>query len=154
MGDANTKTTSVLLTVAAGIVGSSLTVAAIILAPHLYRIFRPSVIAYPWKKKMKKNESPSSSSPSNNINSNDDKNNRKIPKTVIFAASYNPPHHGHLKMLEHLSKTYLKVIAVIGFNPNKKYPVSPEERADLLREMLEPSTTNVEVEGEQIVVCT
>lgn len=112
-----------------------LTVAVTILAPHVYHIFRPTIIAYPWKEKeginISRDISVSSSS----------------SRTVVFAASYNPPHYGHLRMLEYLSRRYTKVIAVVGFNPYKKYLVSPEERADLLREMLKcSSATNVKVE--------
>lgn len=44
---------------------------------------------------------------------------------------------------------YGKVIAVVGMNPKKKYLVSPEERAELLRGMLQgnPDTAGVSVEG-------
>mmetsp|Transcript_2879 Transcript_2879/g.6787 ORF Transcript_2879/g.6787 Transcript_2879/m.6787 type:complete len:240 (+) Transcript_2879:211-930(+) len=98
-----------------------------ILAPLVYRILRPSIVEYPWDE--------SSSKESGELN-----------ETVVFAASYNPPHHGHLRMLEYLSKKYKRVIAVVGFNPSKKYLVSPEERANLLREMLKSRTQNVTVE--------
>ena len=50
--------------------------------------------------------------------------------------------------------SYKQVIAVIGFNPDKKYLVSPEERAQLLRDMLKTkgggtssNNTNIRVEG-------
>jgi len=124
---------SSVLAIVAGLVGLFWTV---ILAPHVYRILMPSIVTYPW-------DEGGSSSSSNNKNEE-----TKTNATVVFAASYNPPHHGHLRMLEYLSKKYDKVIAVVGFNPNKKYMVSPEERADLLREMLESQTDNVTVEGE------
>lgn len=107
------------------VVSAGLAIAIVTLAPHVYRIFRPTIILYPW-------------------NNNREESNR----TVVFAASYNPPHHGHLRMLEYLSRKYAKVIAVVGFNPNKKYLVSPEERAQLLREMLAESDSavpNIEV---------
>ena len=44
---------------------------------------------------------------------------------------------------------YGHVIAIVGMNPQKKYLVSPKERAELLREMLKehPDTANVRVEG-------
>lgn len=68
-------------------------------------------------------------------------------RTVILAGSYNPPHFGHLAMLEYLSKRYRKVIAVVGYNPDKKYAVLPQERADLLQDMLKINTVqNVHVE--------
>eukprot|EP00531_Pseudo-nitzschia_arenysensis_P008055 CAMPEP_0116123428 /NCGR_PEP_ID=MMETSP0329-20121206/4745_1 /TAXON_ID=697910 /ORGANISM="Pseudo-nitzschia arenysensis, Strain B593" /LENGTH=237 /DNA_ID=CAMNT_0003617347 /DNA_START=190 /DNA_END=903 /DNA_ORIENTATION=- len=96
-------------------------------APHVYRILRPSIVEYPW------DECSGEES-------------QKLNQTVVFAASYNPPHHGHIRMLEYLSRRYKKVIAVVGFNPKKKYLVSPEERADLLREMLKSRAQNVTVE--------
>jgi len=51
-------------------------------------------------------------------------------------------------MLKYLSKRYRRVIAVVGFNKKKKYPVSPQERVDLLQEMIktEPEMKNVRVE--------
>ncbi len=127
MGDDSTMSISDML----GIVACLIAMAwVIILSPHLYRIFRPSIISYPWDKTSDTNES------------------TKSNQTVVFAASYNPPHHGHIRMLEYLSKKYNRVIAVVGFNPKKKYLVSPEERANLLREMLKSRTSNVSVEGE------
>ncbi len=99
-----------------------------VLAPHIYRIIRPSIVGYPW------DECSGEES-------------KKLNQTVVFAASYNPPHHGHIRMLEYLSKKYIQVIAVVGFNPKKKYLVSPEERANLLREMLKSRAQNVTVEG-------
>ena len=130
MGDADSIPLSTLLGIVAGLFGIFWTM---VLAPHVYRILRPSIVAYPW------DESNSSSD--------------QEMSTVVFAASYNPPHHGHLRMLEYLSKKYDKVIAVVGFNPNKKYLVSPEERAGLLREMLQSRTKNVTVEGMCVCVC-
>jgi phosphopantetheine adenylyltransferase len=43
------------------------------------------------------------------------------------------------------------VIAVVGFNPNKKYLVSPEQRAELLRQMLKGTAAagSVRVEGKE-----
>ena len=125
--------TSMSLGIAAGLLGLSLT---LILVPHVYRIFRPSIVSFPWD-----------NSSNSNSNSKNGKESAKYSQTVIFAASYNPPHYGHIRMLEYISKKYERVIAVVGFNPNKKYLVSPEERANLLREMLRSRTKNVTVEG-------
>jgi len=47
-----------------------------------------------------------------------------------------------------LLSRYQKVIAVVGFNPNKKYAVSPQQRVHLLREMVNTtSAKNIQVEG-------
>ena len=124
MGDNDITSLSVLLLIAACLFGLYW---AVILAVHGYRILRPSIIGYPWDKSRQEST--------------------KSSQTVVFAASYNPPHHGHIRMLEYLSTKYERVIAVVGFNPNKKYLVSPEERANLLREMLKSRSENVVVEG-------
>ena len=43
---------------------------------------------------------------------------------------------------------YKRVIAVVGFNPDKKYKVTPEQRKDLLEKMVATtSATNIDVEG-------
>lgn len=132
MGDSHTIYVSIseMLGIVATLFGLTWTV---ILFPHVYRIFQPSIISFPWDETSDTNTNANESTKSN--------------QTVVFAASYNPPHHGHIRMLEYLSKKYDRVIAVVGFNPKKKYLVSPEERANLLREMLKSRTTNVSVEG-------
>lgn len=105
------------------------------------RVLRPTIISFPY-------EDPK--------NANQTKNVGDKKCTVVLAGSYNPPHYGHLAMLAYLSKKYGKVIAVIGMNPNKKYDVSPQERANLLREMIQvyddgdensQMKKNVQVEG-------
>jgi len=139
MEDDSTIVRSVLVPISVGLFGLFWT---LILAPHIYRIWKPSIVAYPWDE-------------GTNATSTTTSKNRENKSTVIFAASYNPPHNGHLRMLEYLSRNYDRVIAVVGFNPNKKYLVSPEERANLLREMLQmqSKTANVQVEGANRLVC-
>lgn len=48
---------------------------------------------------------------------------------------------------------YGQVIVVIGMNPNKQYLVSPTERADLVRNMLQNTSAakNVRIEGTFII---
>jgi cytidyltransferase-like protein len=107
------------------LVGGALVVAVVILVkPILF----PTIISFPWR--------------------DDDDDTTKRTQTVILAGSYNPPHLGHLAMLRYLSKRYERVIAVIGFNPNKKYPVSPEQRKRLLQMMIQTTgADNIEVAG-------
>lgn len=53
------------------------------------------------------------------------------------------------------SSSYKRVIAVVGFNPNKKYPVTPEQRKDLLEKMLQSTeATNVDVAGAYAIIQT
>jgi cytidyltransferase-like protein len=61
--------------------------------------------------------------------------NPEARRDAIFAASFNPPHVGHLHVLRAIAKRHRQgtVYAVVGHNPSKRYVVSPEERASLLR---------------------
>lgn len=65
------------------LVATALLVMALKLLPP---IFWPNVIEYPWKL-------PESAS----------ERQKDKQKTVVFAGSYNPPHFGHLAMLEYLA---------------------------------------------------
>lgn len=101
-----------------------LLLAVTIVAILIYPILFPTILTFPWKEAIDKED-----------------------RTVVFAASYNPPHNGHLALLQYLSQRYNKVVAVIGFNPDKKYPVSPQDRAKLLRSMVETiKCDNIHVE--------
>lgn len=109
--------------------GTLLVVTLLIL---LWPILSPSTLKYPWPKYLQKNDG------------------RDV---VVLAGSYNPPHNGHLAMIQYLSERYAHVIAVIGFNPNKKYDVSAMDRAQLLEEMINTQKigngeNKVRVEGE------
>eukprot|EP00542_Grammatophora_oceanica_P020342 CAMPEP_0194037412 /NCGR_PEP_ID=MMETSP0009_2-20130614/9756_1 /TAXON_ID=210454 /ORGANISM="Grammatophora oceanica, Strain CCMP 410" /LENGTH=227 /DNA_ID=CAMNT_0038679557 /DNA_START=101 /DNA_END=784 /DNA_ORIENTATION=+ len=84
-------------------------------AYFICRIYQPQVVTYPWEVASTKEDE----------------------KTVVLAGSYNPPHNGHLAMLQYLATKYDKVIAVIGFNRNKTYLVTPQEREALLCDMLQ-----------------
>lgn len=101
--------------------GTLFVVAVVLIKPILF----PTIISFPWQ---------------------DDTQRRG--QTVILAGSYNPPHLGHLAMLQYLARRYEKVIAVVGFNPNKKYLVSPEQRKELLEQMIQSGgSDNIEVAG-------
>ena len=116
------------------------------------RIVSPTIIPFPYPTETKDS--------TNRIYENKKEN----VTSVVLAGSYNPPHYGHLAMLSYLSKKYKKVIAVIGVNPNKKYEVTPDVRASILKEMIRIHTVaskenqfsqdtfamrdNVQVEGE------
>jgi len=89
-----------------------------------FQILFPNVVPYPWPK------------------------GERSAKTVLIAGSFNPPHLGHLQMIQYLSSKYKHVFVVIGCNPNKSYSVSPQTRAEMLREMLSTNNNNNNVSVE------
>lgn len=109
-------------TIAIGLVGITL-IAAIILDPLVSLILHPIILSHPWPL-------------------NDDQSAKDSQRMVVFAASFNPPHKGHLVMLEYLARRYGTVWVVIGRNPDKQYQVSPEQRAQLVRTMLAERDAN------------
>ena len=66
-------------------------------------------------------------------------------KTVVLAGSFNPPHRGHMGMVEFLSGEHERVVVVVGFNPGKRYDVEPEVRRGIVGKMCE-GLKNVEVQ--------
>ena len=54
----------------------------------------------------------------------------------VLAASFNPPHNGHLALLKALAARHERVHAVVSVNASKTYAVPADARADLLREMI------------------
>jgi len=108
---------------------------AIALCILIFRIVFPAILSFPWSMPSK--------------DSRYQKREKKM--TVVFAGSFNPPHWGHLVMIRYLAGRYGRVICCIGVNPNKKYDVTPQTRAQIVREMLSGSDDrtcckNVQVE--------
>ena len=52
---------------------------------------------------------------------------------VLFAGSWNPPHAGHVAILRALAKRHGHVYACVGHNAKKTYLVDAEQRARLVR---------------------
>ena len=101
--------------------------AFLFLLPYVYLAIRwanPVIIKYPWDR-----------NDNCKVDSYAAFSDKK--KTVVLAGSYNPPHKGHLAMIEYLSHRFKEVIVVVGFNPNKVYDVTPEERCGMLKKMVE-----------------
>lgn len=57
-------------------------------------------------------------------------------RVCALAGSMNPPHLGHMALLQHLHRRgHRRIFVAIGFNPSKANAVAPERRAELLRTM-------------------
>mmetsp|Transcript_15442 Transcript_15442/g.19593 ORF Transcript_15442/g.19593 Transcript_15442/m.19593 type:complete len:259 (+) Transcript_15442:103-879(+) len=98
-------------------VSTSILVVSLPALSLLYQLFNPTILSFPW---------------TSSFNKTKDKK-----TTVVFAGSFNPPHNGHLVMIQYLAMRYKEVIVVIGMNPNKTYLVQPETRADIVRKMVD-----------------
>ncbi|GKY94022.1 hypothetical protein MPSEU_000369000 [Mayamaea pseudoterrestris] len=111
----------------AGIVFIVILTVAVIMNPLISLILHPVLLPYPWPLD----------------DENEEQKHADKMRTVVFAASFDPPHLGHLRMLEYLTRKYGKVLVVIGRNPSKEYKVTPDQRADLVRIMLQQNDTNI-----------
>lgn len=52
---------------------------------------------------------------------------------VLYAGSWNPPHRGHVALLRSMAAHHDRVYACVGHNSRKRYAVSAERRAQLVR---------------------
>lgn len=55
-------------------------------------------------------------------------------RIAIYPVSANPPTWGHADILRRSSVLFDHVFWAAGINPRKKYPFSPEERCDMLKD--------------------
>jgi pantetheine-phosphate adenylyltransferase len=65
-------------------------------------------------------------------------------RAAVYTGVFDPPHRGHLDMMQRGSRLFERLIVGVGINPEKKTLFSVEERVALLKEMLKP-LANVEV---------
>jgi len=57
------------------------------------------------------------------------------PRKAVYAGSFDPPHRGHLWMIENGAKLFDELIVTVGVNPSKKPVFTLEERVEMLREL-------------------
>ncbi len=57
---------------------------------------------------------------------------------AVFPGSFDPPTFGHLNVVERARGIFEELYVVVAVNRQKNYLFSPEERLDLLRELLAP----------------
>lgn len=65
--------------------------------------------------------------------------------TAVYPGSFDPVTLGHLDIIGRASLLFSKLIVAVSVNPTKKPLFSPEERVEILKEVLRPFP-NVEVD--------
>jgi pantetheine-phosphate adenylyltransferase len=63
---------------------------------------------------------------------------------AAFPGSFDPPTFGHLNIIERASTLFDELVIVVAVNRQKQYLFSPEERIEILRELVRP-WSNVQV---------
>jgi len=58
------------------------------------------------------------------------------PLTAVFAGSFDPPTFGHLDLIRRSRRLFDRTIVAVGRNPEKTPMFSPEERVQMLRELV------------------
>jgi pantetheine-phosphate adenylyltransferase len=71
---------------------------------------------------------------------------RRGPKIAVFTGSFDPPTRGHIDLIERCRRLFDRTIVAVGRNPEKMPMFTPEERVDILRELL-GTDEDVEVEA-------
>ena len=66
------------------------------------------------------------------------------PRTAVYTGSFDPITLGHLNVIERGSRMVDRLIVGIGINPEKQPLFTPEERIEVVREVVRP-LGNVEV---------
>lgn len=66
-------------------------------------------------------------------------------RTAVFAGSFDPPTFGHINLIERCRRLFDKTIVAVGRNPEKAPLFTPEERVDMLRDLVGGNSQDVEV---------
>lgn len=56
-----------------------------------------------------------------------------MPKIAMYTGSFNPFHNGHLDIIRRASMIFDAVIVAVANNTGKRYTISAEERATMIR---------------------
>ncbi len=65
---------------------------------------------------------------------------------VICPGSFDPPTNGHINIIERALKLFERVIIAVAVNTSKTFLFSPEERMDMLRQLLK-GRKNIEIDS-------
>ena len=58
------------------------------------------------------------------------------PRLAIYPGSFDPPHSGHVNIIERALAAFDRVVVAVVRNPEKKSLFTPEERIEMIRESL------------------
>jgi pantetheine-phosphate adenylyltransferase len=67
-------------------------------------------------------------------------------RAAVYTGTFDPVHYGHLDIIQRGSLIFDRLVVGVGINPEKAPFFSPEERVDLLRQVIR-SYRNVSVQG-------
>lgn len=68
-------------------------------------------------------------------------------KIAICPGSFDPPTDGHINIIERGLKIFDKIIVAVAHNKSKKALFSPEERMEMLKELLKDKKGRVEIDA-------
>ncbi len=68
-------------------------------------------------------------------------------RKAVYPGTFDPPHLGHLDIVERSLKLFDRIVVAVAENPRKHILFSLEERLDMFREMTKPMGDRVEVKG-------
>jgi len=66
-------------------------------------------------------------------------------KTAVYPGSFDPVTYGHIDIAKRALKVFDKLIILISVNPNKAGLFSPEERVDMVKEVMKECIDQIEV---------
>lgn len=66
-------------------------------------------------------------------------------RTAVFAGSFDPPTFGHVNLIDRCRRLFDKTIVAVGRNPEKAPLFTPEERVEMLRDLVGGDGKEVEV---------
>ncbi len=68
-------------------------------------------------------------------------------RKAVYPGTFDPPHLGHLDIVERSLKLFDRIVVAVAENPRKHILFSLEERLEMFREMTKPMGDRVEVKG-------
>lgn len=66
-------------------------------------------------------------------------------KVAVYPGSFDPITYGHIDIAKRALKVFDKLIIMITINPNKKAFFTPEERVDMVREVMKECLDKIDI---------